>query len=70
MELSTEQKEAAKEEAKQYLEYSIYRLALVLGVNPDELDENFVNPETVESDSQRYKSFNNLIKQIQTYTAL
>jgi hypothetical protein len=70
MELSTEQKEAAKEEAKQYLEYSIYRLALVLGVNPDELDENFVNPETVESDLQRYKSFNNLIKQIQTYTAL
>lgn len=70
MELSTEQKEAAKEEAKQYLEYSIYRLALTLGVNPDELDENFVNPETVESDLQRYKSFNNLIKQIQTYTAL
>ena len=70
MELTTEQKEAAKEEAKQYLEYSIYRLALVLGVNPDELDENFVNPETTESDLQRHKSFNNLIKQIQTYTAL
>jgi len=70
MALSAAQKEAAKEEAKQYLEYSIYVLALVLGVNPDELDENFVNPETPESDASRYKSFNNLIQQIQTYTAL
>jgi len=70
MALSAAQKEAAKEEAKQYLEYSIYVLALVLGVNPDELDENFVNPETPESNESRYKSFNNLIQQIQTYTAL
>lgn len=70
MALSIPQTEAAKEEAKQYLEYSIYLLALILGVNPDELDENFVNPETMESNESRYKSFNNLIQQIQTYTAL
>jgi hypothetical protein len=38
MALSDEQKQQARQEAKQYLEYSIYVLALSLGVNPETLD--------------------------------
>jgi hypothetical protein len=68
--LSEEQKQKAREEARQYLEYSIYILALSLGVNPEELDENFENPETPESDMARYKSFNNLIRQIDSLSRL
>ncbi len=70
MALSEEQKQKAREEARQYLEYSIYILALSLGVNPEELDENFENPETPESDMARYKSFNNLIRQIDSLSRL
>jgi hypothetical protein len=68
--LSEEQKQKAREEARQYLEYSIYVLALSLGINPEELDENFENPETPESDMARYKSFNNLIRQIESLSRL
>lgn len=70
MALSEEQKQKAREEARQYLEYSIYVLALSLGINPEELDENFENPETPESDMARYKSFNNLIRQIESLSRL
>jgi hypothetical protein len=70
MALSDEQKQQARQEAKQYLEYSIYVLALSLGVNPETLDENFENPETPESDATRYKSFNNLIRQIESLQRL
>ena len=70
MALSQEQKQKAKNEAKEYLEYSIYTLSLILGINPETLDENFVNPESQEVDLGRWKSFECLIKQVQAYSAL
>ncbi|NDB03245.1 MAG: hypothetical protein EBY38_06225 [Flavobacteriaceae bacterium] len=70
MALTTEQKNKAKTEAIEFLEYSIYSLALVLGVDPETLDENFENPETQESDLARWKSFNSLIAQLAAYAAL
>lgn len=70
MALSNQDKIDAKNQAKQYLEYSIYQLALILGVNPEGLDDSFVNPETPDTDLVRYKSFENLIKQIAAYTAI
>jgi hypothetical protein len=70
MALTQEQKQKAKNEAKEYLEYSIYTLSLILGVDPEVLDENFINPESQEVDVARWKSFESLIKQIQAYSAL
>ena len=60
MALSNQDKIDAKNQAKKYLEYSIYQLALILAVNP----------ETPDTDLVRYKSFENLIKQIAAYTAI
>lgn len=70
MALTNEQKEKAKEEAKSYLEYSIYTLALILGLDPEELDENTVNNENQELESNRWKSMESLIKQLQAYSKL
>ena len=39
MALSVEQVEKAKNEAKQYLEYSTYTLCSMLGIDPENIDE-------------------------------
>lgn len=70
MALTNEQKEKAKAEAKSYLEYSIYTLALILGIDPEELDENTVNNENQELEINRWKSMESLIKQLQAYKKL
>ncbi len=44
MALSAEQLAKAKAEAIQILEYSIYTLAFVLGVEDEDLNENMTNP--------------------------
>lgn len=44
MALSAEQLAKAKAEAIQILEYSIYTLAFVLGIDDEDLDVNLVNP--------------------------
>lgn len=70
MALTNEQKNQAKQEAKQYLEYSIYTLALILGLDPESLDENTTNDEDKELEANRWNSMESLIKQIQAYAKL
>lgn len=70
MALTNEQKNQAKQEAKQYLEYSIYTLALILGLDPESLNENTVNDEDKELEANRWNSMESLIKQIQAYAKL
>lgn len=70
MALTNEQKNQAKQEAKQYLEYSIYTLSLILGLDPESLDENTTNDEDKELEANRWNSMESLIKQIQAYAKL
>ena len=50
MALSTEQLAKAKAEAIQILEYSIYTLAFVLGVEDDDLEAGMENPVDLSVD--------------------
>jgi hypothetical protein len=40
MSISAEQIKAAKAEATRYLEYSSYALCIMLGINPDDIDND------------------------------
>ena len=60
MALSEQQKEQAKQKAIAFLEKNIFNLSLVLGVDADELTENYVIPVT--PDSPEYASFCALVK--------
>lgn len=63
MALSAERKQAAKDKAREYLEFSIYTLALTLGVDPQMVSDSMAIPVTKEEDPKTYRSFECLIEQ-------
>ena len=65
MALTSAQETRAKTRAKQWLEYSIYTLGLMLPDVPDDVDSSFVNPAT-ESDGL-YTPYDCLIKMCKAY---
>lgn len=60
MALSDLQKQQAKEKAISFLEKNIFNLSLVLGVDVDELTDEYIIPVSV--DSPEYASFCTLVK--------
>jgi hypothetical protein len=69
MTISNSEKEAAKAQAKSYLEKSIYTLALLLALDPDDaLTATSVNDLTAgmpNMTSEREQTFQSLFNQIQ-----
>lgn len=63
MAMSVERKNAAKDKAVEYLEFSIYTLALTLGVEPENVSESLQIPVTKEEDPKTHRSFVCLIEQ-------
>ena len=68
MALTSEQIQTAKEDAREFLEYSIYRIALTLGVLPDEISSTMTIP--VEENDPSYISYQTLIRQVVILEAL
>jgi hypothetical protein len=63
MAMSIERKASAKQKAKEYLEFSVYTLALTLGVNPEDVSESLEIPVSKEEDPKTHRSFVCLIEQ-------
>jgi hypothetical protein len=73
MSISEEDKLKAKNKAKAYLEQSIYALALMLSIDPDDLPEEYENPITPSDDginSELWHSHECLKVQISAYSKL
>lgn len=62
MTLTAEQKQTAKAEAIEFLEYSIYRIGLTLGLLPDEISSTMQIP--VAETDPAYVSYQSLIRQV------
>lgn len=69
MALSAENVAKAKGKAIEYLEYSIYVLAMLLGVDLDEIDENSTNPID-PANTETYHAYENLLMQVRSYVSL
>ena len=70
MTLSNEQKDLAKAKAKEYLEFSIFTLALMLGVNVEEIDESWTNQVNKEENYSLWEAHNSLELQVKAYYKL
>lgn len=68
MALTAEQVQKAKDEARKYLEYSIYTTALMLGVDTDDIDGEYVVPVTAEH--QDYEAHLSLATQVSALAKL
>lgn len=68
MALSAEKIQKAKDEARQYLEYSIYVLAIMLAVDVESLSSDFEIP--VEESDSTYGAYSSLLKQVRALEAI
>jgi len=68
--LSDELKEKAKASAIEYLEYSIYNIAILLGVDTDELDVEWENPVSADSSSDIWNAYECLRLQVQSHAKI
>lgn len=68
MALSAAQIASAKDEAREFLEYSIYALCVMLGVNVAEVDSTYVIP--VDSSDETHVLHLALQRQVQALEAL
>lgn len=69
MALSAEQIVQAKNKAKDYVEYSLYVLALLLNVDLEDIDENSTNPID-PSNVETYNAYECLLMQAKVYISL
>ncbi len=68
MALTAAQTATAEARAKEYLEYSIYTMCLLLPEAPDDITSSFVIP--VASDHALYNAYDCLKKQVAAFEAL
>lgn len=61
MALTTERLEQAKAEAREFLEYSVFKIGLTLGLLPEEISSSMQIP--VGEDHPTYVSYQSLIAQ-------
>jgi hypothetical protein len=69
MALSAEKIAQAKSKAKDYVEYSLYVLALLLNVDLEEIDENSTNPID-PANVETYNAYECLLMQAKVYISL
>lgn len=69
MALSAEQIVQAKNKAKDYVEYSLYVLALLLNVDLEDIDEHSTNP-IAPSNTETYNAYECLLMQAKVYISL
>jgi hypothetical protein len=70
MALSTAQIEKAKVKALDYLEFSIFSMALLLNVDLETLDETFVNPANKDTQLDLWSAYESLIVQVKSHAKL
>lgn len=68
--LSDELKAKAKANAIEYLEYSIYSIAILLGVDIDELNAEWENPIPTDSSSDVWNAYESLRLQVQSHAKI
>ena len=74
--ISREKLDQARAEAKEYLEYSIYTLSMMLGIDPEEINEEWValteetlsvSPPTNQEDAAALQC---LVEQVKAYSKI
>jgi hypothetical protein len=70
MALTQEQIDKAKLKAIEYLEYSIFTIAMMLDVDIETLDETFANPADPTRQSDLWAAYESLIVQVKAHTKL
>lgn len=70
MALTQEQIEKSKQKAIEYLEYSIFTIAMMLGVDIETLDETFVNPADPVLQVDMWTAHESLISQVKAHAKL
>jgi hypothetical protein len=70
MALTQEQIEKSKLKAIEYLEYSIFTIAMMLGVDIESLDENFENPADPLRHGDLWTAYESLISQVKAHAKL
>jgi hypothetical protein len=68
--LSDELKAKANANAIEYLEYSIYSIAILLGVDIDELNAEWENPVSADSSSDIWNAYECLRLQVQSHAKI
>jgi hypothetical protein len=68
--LTVEQAEKAKAKAIEYLEFSIFTIAMMLNVDLETLDETFVNPVDSLRQGDLWSAYESLILQVKAHSKL